>query len=157
MFMNLLFRIALIVLIGTIQDSVLAQNEIATLTAEQARADFDFLRRVLEEAHAGLYRYSTKADMDRVFDAQRARLNRAMRKTEFMILLSETTTAIRCGHTDIRPDGQIADAMEKDRKFPLRLRLEGDRLVVAFNDTPADDVIRPGMDLLEVNGHKSPS
>ena len=45
----------------------------------------------------GLYRYSTKAGMDRMFDAQKAKLNRPLSKTELMIVLSEATTAIGCG------------------------------------------------------------
>src|SRR4051794_40316285 len=73
------------------------------LTSDEARADFDLMRSALEEAHAGLYRYSTKAEMDRAFDAQRAKLDRPMRKTQFMVVLSETIAAIRCGHTGVQP------------------------------------------------------
>jgi len=47
------------------------------------QADFDLMRHALEEAHPGLYRYSTKAEMDRGFDAQRAKLGRPLAKGEF--------------------------------------------------------------------------
>jgi len=40
-----------------------------TLPAEKARVDFDLLRKSLEEAHPGLYRYSTKAQIDAMFDS----------------------------------------------------------------------------------------
>ena len=54
------------------------------MTAAELREDFDLMRAALEEAHSGLYRYSTKAEMDRVFDAQRAKLNRPMTELEAM-------------------------------------------------------------------------
>ena len=44
------------------------------LTSAEAQEDFDLMRQALEEAHSGLYRYSTKAEIDRAFDAQRANL-----------------------------------------------------------------------------------
>lgn len=66
---------------------------IGVLTAAEAKADFDLMRKALEEAHAGVYRYSTSSQMDRVFDAQKARLNRSMKKTEFMAV---RTCMARC-------------------------------------------------------------
>jgi hypothetical protein len=36
------------------------------------------MRAMLEEVHPGVYRYSTKAEMDRMFRAQRAKLNHSM-------------------------------------------------------------------------------
>src|SRR2546423_751508 len=55
--------------------SVLAGSALAgEMKPAEALADFDLMRALLEEAHAGLYRYSTKAEMDRTFDGQRAKL-----------------------------------------------------------------------------------
>lgn len=36
--------------------------------------------------------------------------------------------------------------------FPLRVQFESDRLMVQFNDSPGDSTIRPGMELLRING-----
>src|SRR5262249_27095076 len=74
------------------------------LTPDETRADFDLMRKALEEAHTGLYRYSTKPQMDRVFDTQRAKLNRPITKVEFLAVVSETLAQIRCGHTGAMPD-----------------------------------------------------
>lgn len=60
------------------------------LTPAAAQADFDLMRKALEEAHSGLYRYSTKAEMDRLFDMERAKLNRSVTKTEFLVVVAET-------------------------------------------------------------------
>lgn len=123
------------------------------ITAEDAQADFDLMRSVLEEAHAGLYRYSTKAEMDRTFQVERAKLNQSVRKTELMNVISETLAAIHCGHTSCDPDEETQNALRNARLFPFRVRAERNRLFVLFNDTPDDQTIRPGMEILEINGH----
>jgi hypothetical protein len=114
-----------------------------TLTATEAQADFDRMRAALEEAHAGLYRYSAKAEMDRVFAAQRAKLSHSMTKKEFLSVASEAIAQIHCGHTDLRLDDETRAMMTNDRKFPLRMLIEGERLIVVFNDTPDDGQSAP--------------
>jgi Peptidase family S41 len=120
----------------------------------EAQADFDLMRKALEEAHSGLYRFSTKAEMDNVFDRQRAKLSRPMTKTEFLAVLAETLARIKCGHTGLTPDGETRDAVANARLFPLRVLIEGRRLIVLSNDTPDDRTIRPGMEIVEINGRK---
>src|SRR5215510_2672393 len=123
------------------------------LQPAEAQADFDLMRKALEEAHTGLYRYSTKAEMDRVFETQRAKLSRPVTKTEFLALVAETLARIKCGHTGLTPDGETRDAVANARLFPLRLLIEGRRVIVLSNDTPDDQTIRPGMEIVEINGH----
>src|SRR5262245_35222732 len=81
-----------------------------TLTTAEAQADFDLMRKALEEAHSGLYRFSTKAEMDRAFDAQRAKLNRPLTKSEFLVVVAETLARIKCGHTGMTPDSETQTA-----------------------------------------------
>jgi C-terminal processing protease CtpA/Prc len=124
------------------------------LTAAEAQADFDLMRKALEEAHSGLYRFSTKAEMDRAFDAQRAKLNRPMTKREFLVVVSETLARIKCGHTSVAPDDKLQAEVANAPMFPLRVMIEGRRLMVLFNGTPDDRTIRPGMEIIEINGRK---
>ncbi len=112
------------------------------------------MRKALEEAHPGLYRYSTKAEMDGVFDAQRAKLNRSMKKTEFMEVVGATLAAIRCGHTSWKPDDETQNEMENARLCPLQMLIEGEQWKVLSNNTADDQTIRPGMEVLEINGHQ---
>lgn len=125
-----------------------------TMPAAQTQADFDLMRKALEEAHSGLYRYSSKTQMDRAFDAQRAKLNRPMSKTEFLTVLAETLAQIRCGHTGLTPDEETQKELANARMFPLRIMVEGQRLIVQSNDTPDDQTLRPGMEIIEINGRK---
>lgn len=125
----------------------------AELTVTQMQGDFDLMRHALEEAHPGLYRYSTKAEMDRAFDAQRAKLSRPMTKTQFEIVVAQMLASIRCGHTRMHWDHEMEAAMQNGRAFPLRVVFEGTRLMVLLNQTPDDRTIRPGMELISINEH----
>jgi hypothetical protein len=124
----------------------------AALAPADMQADFDLMRQALEEAHTGLYRHSPKAEMDRAFEEQRARLSRPMTKWQYFAVLSESLARVRCGHTRLLPDDEMQAAVRGARKFPLRVLIEGRRLIVLFNDTPDDSTVRPGMEILEING-----
>src|SRR5262249_50981147 len=125
------------------------------LAPSAAQADFDLMRKALEEAHTGLYRYTTKAQMDRAFDAQRSKLKRPMTKVEFLAVVAETLAQIRCGHTGAMPDEELQAQLKDARKFPLRLLPAGRGLIVVSNDTPDDRTIRPGMEIMAVNGREA--
>jgi hypothetical protein len=126
------------------------------LTAGQMQADFDLMRHALEEAHPGLYRYSTKAQMDGEFDAQRAKLTHPMSRSQFEIVVAQTLASIRCGHTRMGWDPEMEAAIRNGRGFPLRVMFEGERLMVLLNQTPDDRTIRPGMELISINGRSVP-
>jgi Peptidase family S41 len=123
-----------------------------SLKPAELQADFDLMRKALEEAHTGLYRYSTKPEMDRAFDAQRAKLSREMTDAQFLAILTETLANIRCGHTNVSPNTDLQKALSTVPKFPLRVMLEGSGLFVLLNETPDNATIIPGMKILEING-----
>jgi hypothetical protein len=122
------------------------------LTVGQAQEDFDLMRHALEEAHPGLYRYSTKAEMDHEFDTQRAKLLRPMIKPQFEVVVAQTLASIRCGHTRMHWDPEMEAAMRMSPAFPLRVVFEGTRPVVLLNQTADDRTIQPGMELVSING-----
>jgi C-terminal processing protease CtpA/Prc len=123
-----------------------------TLQPAQLQQDFDVLKRALEEAHGGLYRYTPKAELDKAFAASRARLDRAMTPLEFGAVLSEALAWIRDGHTRLEYDEATTKALSSARLIPLRVAHEGGRLIVVSNDSSADRTIRPGMEIVSVNG-----
>jgi len=122
------------------------------LQPAELRSDFDLLRHALEEAHAGLYRYSTKSEMDHAFDARRAALDHPMTRLQFQAVVARTLAFIHCGHTSINRDAAMDAAFKEARTFPLRVLLEGRRLTVVLNETADDRTIRPGMEIVRVNG-----
>jgi hypothetical protein len=71
------------------------------LPREQLVEDFQIARKALEEGHSGIYRYTSKAEMDRVFDAAARSLDRPMDVLEFLRVLAPAVAAIKCGHTSV--------------------------------------------------------
>jgi len=67
----------------------------------QLREDFRIARQSLEEGHSGLYRYTNKAELDRIFDEAEESLDHPMGLDEFYRVMATTIAAIKCGHTDL--------------------------------------------------------
>jgi hypothetical protein len=124
----------------------------ADLSAADARADFDALRKAIEEAHGAPYRFSTRAELDRRFDAIRARIDGPLSQRALIGLLSEALAALGDGHSRIQYDDATTAALADARLLPLKILVEGERLIVISNDTPADATIRPGQEILSING-----
>jgi hypothetical protein len=133
-----------------------AQPADALLTPRQAQADLDVARKSLEEAHGALYRFTPKPALDRRFDAIRARVTAPVSRRELFGLVNEMMAATGDGHARVDPDDSTAAQFERALRFPLKVALEGSRLFVLTNDTPNDTTIRPGMEIVSVNGHTVP-
>ena len=122
------------------------------LTPAAAQADFDVLRRALEEAHGGFDRFATRDELDRRMAAHRARLNRPMSRRVFAGIVAEAIAELRDGHARLELDSLTSAALASARVLPLRVQIESDRVMVQLNDSPEDSTIRPGMQLLQING-----
>src|SRR5262245_47311223 len=99
---------------------VLAQTPpaaLAKLSREQIVEDFRVARHALEEGHSGIYRYTQKADLDRIFDAAERSIDRPMDAWELYRILAPAVAAIKCGHTAV---GLPAPLQEKlNTSIPL--------------------------------------
>lgn len=122
------------------------------LSAAQAQQDFDVLRHALEEAHGGLYRFATPAEVDRRFNAYRARLTAPNSQLQYRAFIAEVVAGLRDGHERIEYDATTTAALASAPMLPLRVAFEEERVFVISNDTPHDSVIRPGMELISING-----
>jgi hypothetical protein len=125
------------------------------LTVSAMQADYDLLRKALEEAHGGLYRFSTKAEMNKRFDTYRKKIERIDNQRAFIALLCEMLATIRDGHMRLEYDPVTITALVQSRLFPFRVSIEDAGLMVLFNDSRGDSSIRPGMEILDINGHKA--
>ncbi|MBP6773471.1 MAG: hypothetical protein KA154_10770 [Gemmatimonadaceae bacterium] len=130
-----------------------AQPIPARLSAAQAQQDLDVARKSLEEAHGALYRFTPKPELDRAFDAIRARANRELTRREFFGLVNEMLAATGDGHARADQDDSTTAELDRALRFPLKVALEGTRLVVTSNDTPNDSTVRPGMEIVSINSH----
>jgi hypothetical protein len=123
-----------------------------TLTATQAREDFDALWTAVREAHGGLLRFQTRAELDAKVEAHRARLTQSMPLLTFAGILSESLADLRDGHARLEYDSATVAAAQAAPLLPLRVGIEDGKVIVAFNDSPADTTIHPGMELVSING-----
>ena len=116
--------------------------------AKQLQEDFLIFRKVLEEAHPGLYRYTDKKTFDAYFDKAFKRLNREMTEREFLLIVASIVSAIKDGHMWTRLS---VEQMSYLKTFPLNLRFIKGR---AYIVSSPDNAITPGSELLSINGKK---
>jgi hypothetical protein len=122
------------------------------LSPAALKDDFELLRFSLEEAHAGVYRYVSKAEMDKHFEALEKRLSHPLRISEFYAEVLKLTAAIRDGHTRVQAPGSLtAWLRQKPIRPPIAIHFEGDRVRV-LKDISGREHSAVGFDVLAVNG-----
>jgi C-terminal processing protease CtpA/Prc len=135
-------------------DAAATTSEIVTheLTSVQLHEDFQRLRFSLEHAHPALYRYTSKVDIDARLNAIERQLNRSMTDLEFYRLLGPLIAAVRNSHTSMQaPPDALKSAQSCRDAFPFVLRYEDGNAFVEVN-LSNDVTIRPGMEVLDLNG-----
>lgn len=143
----------------TVSVSGLAQTPPALekFAREKLIEDFQIARQALEEGHSGIYRYTSKADMDRAFDAALKSIDRPMDAFEFYRVMAPVTAAIKCGHTSVSlPDPIRKELNTSSLLLPLRVRVLNKRAYVFrdFSDlaNPAGQSTLAGKQIQSING-----
>ena len=132
--------------------AVAAENPALELSPAALRDDFELLRFSLEDAHAGLYRYATKAEMDKHFESLEKKLSRPLRVSEFYAEVLKLVAAVRDGHTSVRAPAGLTDWLRrKPIRPPIAVHFEGDRVRV-LKDVSGREPSAVGWDVLAVNG-----
>jgi hypothetical protein len=122
---------------------------------EQLQKDFSVYEGVLEEAHPGLYWYTSKDSMDHYFAEARKELKDSLNETGFRKILSSVTSKIGCGHTSIRSSKayqKYRDTSRIVRIFPLSLKLWNDTAVVVARLNRKDSMLGRGTMITKING-----
>ena len=135
----------------------IAQNNMkaSVLKAAAAQQDFDMLRKALEEAHGGLYRFSSKADINQKFSTYRKRIDHDFTQSEFISLLSEMLAGLRDGHMRLEYDPETALALSNAKLFPFAVLIEGSKLKILYNESTEDSTISAGMEVISINGNNT--
>jgi hypothetical protein len=130
---------------------------------DSLREDFSVLRKVLEEAHIGLYRYSSKKTIDSLMDAQFAKVNRPMTELDFFRIINPVMTGIRDEHTFLMPsvkywNSEIGQTVytgntspSTAKLFPFFIKIIKNRIFID-NNLSADANIPDGTEILAING-----
>ena len=118
----------------------------------QLRDDFRIMRKALEDAHGGIYRYTSKTEMNRTFDRAYRRIDRPMTDLEFWRLVAPVVARVKCGHTFLRfPKTLQAQSDSTIPVFPLEVRVFGRRAYV-YQDYFKPGGALEGSELLSING-----
>ncbi len=127
-------------------------SEAQSLAVPDMQADFAILRRSLVEAHGGYARHASRVAVD----AQLASLARSIRApislSAFSALVAQAIATVRDGHLRLEHNPETMAALAEAPLMPVRVALEGARVVLTSIDVSGDTTLRPGMELVRVNG-----
>ncbi|OJJ14416.1 hypothetical protein BKI52_42290 [marine bacterium AO1-C] len=126
-----------------------AQN--STLTVPQLKKDFKVFRGILEEMHAGIYWYSSKAEMDQAFDQVAQALNKSMTEQAFFQKLASITAKIKCGHTWIATSKPLRKHLwEHNKLMPVQVKIVQNKMY-CFTNVSDNQALKPGNEILQIN------
>jgi hypothetical protein len=118
----------------------------------QLKEDFALLRTALEESHAGLYFYSTKKEMDKLFDRINDKLDKPMTEPEFLKHLTLLIADVNDGHTGVQPSQDYQRYLSnKGVIFPFNLRFIKKKANLFRNYSDLED-LEMGGELVSLNG-----
>jgi hypothetical protein len=123
-------------------------------TPEQLQEDFKLFRTALEKIHPGLYRYTTRKEMDSIFDVTYKRLYQPLTYGNFYKLLALVNSQIRCQHTAVAPKDEDMKYISKYGKmFPYEIMWDFDPIkAYAFSDVTNEGGIKPATEIAKING-----
>ncbi len=124
----------------------------AEINADDAQRDLRILKRALTELHPGLLRYTTLAQIDADFAAATAAVANGSSRAQMVLLASQLSASLHCGHTWVSPYNQRQDVVDgvfkRADKLPLTLRwVEGRVLVTGSSAAP----VTAGSELLAID------
>ena len=124
------------------------------LSPVQLKEDFGIFKKALTTIHPGIYRYQTPVSMESIFDNFEAKLNNPMSEGAFLVLISQVTNKIRCGHTFPNPynqDGIVRERIFNHRTYlPFYFRLIDRRMIVTHDATAQN--LSQGSEITRING-----
>ena len=117
--------------------------------------DAEILRKAFEQLHPGLYRYSSKAEMDAKFEALERDLSHDQSLQEAYLAFSVFAAQVKCGHTYpnfFNQEKTISAALfQGHNRIPFYFRWLDQRMVVTADFTP-DHRLPRGTEVLSING-----
>jgi hypothetical protein len=114
------------------------------------RSDFQLLRDSLEKIHPGVYRYSSKARIDHIFDSCYASIKDSQSVTSYYGVISYVMASIGDGHANCRlPKPFVNDYLTHVKVFPAMVLFIHNRAFI-FCCKQEDQLT--GAELLSING-----
>jgi hypothetical protein len=119
------------------------------LTPDQARADFNYLKRKLDLLHPGMGYYTSQARMEQLYDSLFNRLTSNVNYLDFYHQVSPLVAALKDGHTNLNHRKNYIG--KQTRFLPFYIRPVGEKYYISHN-VSADTSLQRGTELLTING-----
>lgn len=121
------------------------------------KEDFRMLRDKLESSQPGLYLYTAKDSLSKIFEGMEAQIQAPMTSLEFFQLVAPLNRVLRNLHTRFWPSAEYEKATETDLpRFPLDIYWHQGHMYVLRNHS-ADATILPGAEIIAINGQAAES
>jgi len=128
-----------------IKGTIFSQNK------KELLSDFDIYRSILEKAHAGLYKYHSKTQIDSVFAVHRKNINEKTTLVDFYKQVSAVLVYIGSLHDEISlPETEKKKLAMEAAFFPYPVRLVDGKLLI----NASEGEIPAGASILSINGQK---
>ncbi|MFN0290823.1 S41 family peptidase [Pedobacter helvus] len=122
------------------------------ISPELLAMDFMVFRDYMEREHAGLYRYRTKPEIERLFDEGMKSIKGPMQRLDFGKKLMHIISEVRDGHTGTNLSSMILNAYRDSVKlFPLMLYFDKQSAFVRCSKLRE---FPTGTEILSINGKK---
>jgi len=122
------------------------------LSTDQLKEDFESLRNKIETSQPGLYLYTSKDSLDRIFDTIAESLARPMTSIEFYRKISIVNKYIRNLHTRIWPSENFSKLLKTTLpRFPFDIYWENNTMFVLQNNS-LNETIEFGTIIKSING-----
>ncbi|MCU0447250.1 MAG: hypothetical protein MUE85_20330 [Microscillaceae bacterium] len=149
---NLIFQVILNFLLTNLLLAQVDSLKSKILPPVDLQADFNFLRKILQETHPGLYRYTPKAQMQAKMDSIQQLLNEPMPFYSFYKILAALIADIRCVHTHLVPQKDLEEYyLHQIKTLPLSIILLENKWIVALNGSQNAE-IPVGSEIISING-----
>lgn len=122
-----------------------------TFEIDKLQEDFKVLTTTLQEAHPGLYWYTSKEELTAIFDSTSRLISSEMTDLDFYRILAPLIAKVNCGHTRIYNSLDYRKYQkEKNKYFPLELFLKDGKVYTLKNY--GDEKIKSGYEVVSING-----
>lgn len=126
------------------------------LSPIQMQEDFSTYRRMLEETHPGLYRYTPKEEIQQIMDSVASTLQDSKSHYSFYTDLALINSKIKCAHSYLVPIQDISKyTLNSIKTVPFYFHAIDDKQYVVLNGSQNEE-IEPGFELMSINGKSIP-
>jgi len=118
---------------------------------EHLKMDFKIFQQTLEKEHGGIYKYSSKEKLTKLFDSVQTTLNDSMDIYSFYKILTICTSQIKCAHTGAYLPEYARKNLLKENRLPLFLLMNEKGAFVEYNFYNPQEV-EVGSEIKKING-----